>query len=55
MKISIVISILEAFNKLIMDNVDPKYTELVDPSGIDNMKKEITNNHELQEYFNIEE
>lgn len=55
MKIRIDISILEAFNKLIMDNVDPKYAELVDPSGIDNLKKEIVNSPELQEYFNIEE
>ena len=55
MKISIDISTLETFNKLIMDNVDPKYAELVDPSGIDNLKKEIANNPELQKYFNNEE
>ena len=55
MNISIDISTLEAFNKLIIDNVDPKYAELVDPSGIDNLKKEIANSPELQEFFNIEE
>ena len=55
MKISIDISALEAFNKVLIDNVDPKYADLVDPSGIDGLKKEIANNPELQKIFNIEE
>ena len=55
MKITIDASTLEAFNKILVDNVDPKYANLVDPSGIDGLKKEIASNPELQEIFNIEE
>ena len=55
MKITINVSTLEDFNKILIDNVDPKYADLVDPSGIDGLKKEIANNPELQKIFSIEE
>ena len=55
MRISIDISALEAINKILIDNVDPKYADFVDPSGVDGLKKEIANNPELQKIINIEE
>ena len=55
MKISIDISTLEAFNKILIDNVDPKYANLVDSSGIDGLKDEIASNPELKKILDIDE
>lgn len=51
MKITIDMSDIEKVNKIILDNLDPKYAGLVDSAGIDRLKKEITANPELQKIF----
>ena len=47
MEISIDMATLEKVNDLIAEKVDPKYKGIVDPKGIDNLKKEVANNPEL--------
>lgn len=44
MEVSIDMTTLEKLNNLIVEKVDPKYKGIVDPKGIDNLKKEIAKN-----------
>ncbi len=54
MEVSIDMTTLEKLNNLIVEKVDPKYKGIVDPKGIDNLKKEIAKNPELKKFFNVD-
>lgn len=54
MDISIDMATLEKINKFVVENVDSKYKGIVDPRGIDGLKKEIDKNPELKKFFNMD-
>lgn len=54
MEFSIDMASLEKLNRLITENVDPKYTGLIDPNGIDSLKKAIAEKPELKKFFKVE-
>lgn len=54
MDIRIDMATLEKVNDLIAEKVDPKYKGIVDPKGIDNLKKEVAKNPELKRFFNVD-
>ena len=54
MEINIDMTTLEKLNNFITENVDSKYKGIVDPKGIDSLKKEISKHPELKKFFNIE-
>lgn len=51
MAIQIDLETIEKVSNTIIENLDPKYKDIVDPTGIDKLKEEIRNNPELQKYF----
>ncbi len=53
LNVSIDMATIEKLNQQIIDNVDPKYTGIVDPKGIDNLKAEVAKNHDLKKFFNV--
>ena len=44
---------VEKIHKVICDNVDEKYKDLVDPSGFDALKERVKDSPALQKYFEI--
>ena len=42
---------IEEVSDTIIENVDPKFKDIVDPTGIDKLKEEIRSNPKLQQYF----
>ena len=54
MEVKIDLQIIEKMINLIIDNLDPKYSsikDIIDTTGMENLKAEISKNPELQEYF----
>lgn len=51
MEFSIDMATLEKVNDLLTEKADPKYKGIVDPKGIDNLKKEVAKNPELKKFF----
>lgn len=45
---------IEKVHKFLIEKVDPKYSSIVDPSGIDNLKREIAKNPELKKFFKMD-
>ena len=45
---------LEKLNRIITENVDPKFAGIIDPNGIDSLKKAIDKNPELKKFFKVE-
>ena len=54
MEFSVDMATLEKLNQLLTENVDPKYKDLVDPTGIDKLKAAIAKNPKLKKFFKVE-
>ena len=54
MEVSIDMATLEKLNNLIVEKVDPKYKGIVDPTGIDSLKREVAKNPELRKFFKVD-
>ncbi len=53
MEFKIDLETVEKVSNTIIENVDAKYKDIIDPTGIDNLKEEIRSNPELQKYFKL--
>ncbi|MCR5177142.1 MAG: hypothetical protein K6C05_09880 [Anaerovibrio sp.] len=51
MEFKIDLETVEKVMNIIIENLDPKYKDIIDPAGMDNLKNEIRKNPELQDYF----
>ena len=54
MEFSLDMATLEKLNNMIVEKVDPKYKGVVDPKGIDSLKKEVAKNPELRKFFKVD-
>ena len=54
MEFSVDMATLEKLNDLIAEKVDPKYKGIIDPKGIEGLKKEVAKNPELKKFFKYE-
>ncbi len=46
---------IEQFHKYLVEHVDPKYAGIIDPGGIDSLKREIAKYPELKKFFKMED
>lgn len=53
MAFKISLEVIEKVSNTIIENLDVKYKDIVDLSGIENLKKEVLSNPELQKYFEL--
>lgn len=54
MEFSIDMATLEKLNNLIAEKADPKYKGIVDPKGIEGLKREVAKNPELRKFFKVD-
>lgn len=54
MEVNIDMATIEKVHKFLIEKVDPKYAGIVDPSGIDSLKREIAKYPELKKFFKMD-